>query len=257
MCVSWLTAELRDLQTAYLALLAEIQAVLDTIPPSPPRATSPSLSPTPNSFFHFPRPHARARGRSNTSPAVPFHRSRRQITEEDGVGGGVGGGGDVDGDGRDVDRAWRWGDAMNSMVMLTSEESAARASAVVVVGMKGRGGRMRMGGLREMLKALRRSLPEQQQQRPAASASDASASTESSIGDGYPGQHYYEHPTENVVECRSTFAWGPHAPAPACLPLWTNENEALLLAWVIVLVGLCMLRLWEAGMLRSGGGGWF
>jgi hypothetical protein len=98
---------------------------------------------------------------------------------------------------------------MNSTVTLRSEESAARASAVVVVGKNGRGSRMRMGGLREMLKTLMRSLPEQQQQRPATSALDASATTESSIGDRHPGQHYYEHLTENVVECRSTFAWSP------------------------------------------------
>ena len=140
-----------------------------------------------------------------------------RIPEEDGVDGG-GGEGVGDGDG-DVDRAWRWGDAMNSTVTLRSEEStsAARASAAaaaVVVGKKRRGSRMRMGGLREMLKALRRSLPEQQQQqqqqKPAAvSASDASASTESSIGDGHPGEHYYEHPHIPVHRRRTKTSIGP------------------------------------------------
>ena len=102
-CVGWLTAELRDLQTACLALHPEIQAVLDTIPPSPPRATSASPSPTSNSFFHFPRPHARARGRSNTSPTVLFHRSRWQITA---ALGAVSGKYKVSWECRVVDRTW-------------------------------------------------------------------------------------------------------------------------------------------------------
>ena len=58
--------DLRDLETAYLKLVAEIQIVLNNIPVSVPATT----------LFHLSRP---SRARSNTNP-VPFHWSHKRIT---------------------------------------------------------------------------------------------------------------------------------------------------------------------------------
>lgn len=87
-----------------------------------------------------------------------------------------------------VNRAWRWGDAMSSTVTLPSEESTsiqgAHSSSTSMK--KRRTSRMGMSGLREMLKALKRSHQEIPPPLPCSSAS------ESSIGDG-SNHHHYPH----------------------------------------------------------------
>ena len=76
----------------------------------------------------------------------------------------------------------RWGDAMNSTTILPSEESTSAQASLPAVEKRRR---MGMGRLREMLKALRRSL------RRRFLCSHPSASTESSIRDSHHSQHYY------------------------------------------------------------------
>ena len=67
----------------------------------------------------------------------------------------------------DVNRAWRWGDAMSSTVTLPSEESSHRepgGSGRNSPRKKRRSGRLGMRGLRDMLKSLKRSYTEQSAQ---------------------------------------------------------------------------------------------
>ncbi|KAF8181179.1 hypothetical protein K438DRAFT_2021191 [Mycena galopus ATCC 62051] len=84
-----------------------------------------------------------------------------------------------------VNREWRWGDAMNSTVTLPSEESGAQEGGPTKE-KKRRSSRMRMSGIRDMLRALKKgggATPP----LPAAS----SASTESSSD--LHAQHLYQH----------------------------------------------------------------
>ncbi|KAG8215720.1 hypothetical protein J3R82DRAFT_7612 [Butyriboletus roseoflavus] len=92
-----------------------------------------------------------------------------------------------------VNRNWRWGDAMNSTVTLPSEESGSRGADHVESGKKKRrGGRMGLTGLRDMLRILKWSHSEQAATSPVpalpAVPSTASLSTESSHY-----SHHYPH----------------------------------------------------------------
>jgi hypothetical protein len=79
-----------------------------------------------------------------------------------------------------VNKAWRWGDPMNSTVTLPSEEAAVAPSPLK----KQRSSRLGMRGLRDMLKNLRRGVVEQQHQhqQPALPLPPP------------PPDHIYEHP---------------------------------------------------------------
>ena len=92
-----------------------------------------------------------------------------------------------------VNRNWRWGDAMSSTVTLPSEESGSRgADQGETRKKKRRGGRMGLTGLRDMLRMLKRSHSEQAGTPPVpalpVAASTASLSTESSHH-----SHHYPH----------------------------------------------------------------
>lgn len=92
-----------------------------------------------------------------------------------------------------VNRNWRWGDAMNSTVTLPSEESGSRgADHGDGTKKKRRGGKMGLAGLRDMLRMLKWSHSEQTVAPPVpalpAGASTASLSTESSHY-----SHHYPH----------------------------------------------------------------
>jgi len=75
-----------------------------------------------------------------------------------------------------------------------------------------------MTGLREMLKALKKTHP--QPAPPLPSASDASASTESSIGDSH-SQHYYAHPQVLTQRRRAKTSIGPES-----IKSTRNHNQA-------------------------------
>ncbi|KAI0668022.1 hypothetical protein C8Q78DRAFT_980460 [Trametes maxima] len=85
----------------------------------------------------------------------------------------------------DVNRNWRWGDAMNSTVTLPSEESGGHQYGTVPSPKKRRTSRLGMRGLRDMLKSLKKSYSEQGQNpvlpRIPPSSSSVSASTDSSL----------------------------------------------------------------------------
>ncbi|KAJ7154074.1 hypothetical protein C8R46DRAFT_444865 [Mycena filopes] len=83
-----------------------------------------------------------------------------------------------------VNREWRWGDAMNSTVTLPSEESGVQGG-VPGKEKKRRSSRMRMSGIREMLRSLKKG------GAPPVPVSTTSVSTESS-GDLH-AQHLYQH----------------------------------------------------------------
>ncbi|KAG1824109.1 hypothetical protein EV424DRAFT_1396104 [Suillus variegatus] len=85
----------------------------------------------------------------------------------------------------DVNRQWRWGDAMSSTVTLPSEESVQTSQD----GKKRRHSRMGMSGLRDMLRSLKRSYSSQPP--PPLPASTTSLSTQSSMGS--QSQHHYSH----------------------------------------------------------------
>jgi serine/arginine repetitive matrix protein 2 len=114
-----------------------------------------------------------------------------------------------------VNRAWRWGDGMNSTITLPSEES----SAAQVPASPTKKRKMGMSALRDMLRALKRTHPASAPSVP--HTSDASASTESSIGDG-DGQHYYSHPQILTQRRRVKTSTGPedqkHAPPSSSTP---------------------------------------
>ncbi|EIW52243.1 uncharacterized protein TRAVEDRAFT_156016 [Trametes versicolor FP-101664 SS1] len=86
----------------------------------------------------------------------------------------------------DINRNWRWGDAMNSTVTLPSEESGGHQYGTVPSPTKKRRtSRLGMRGLRDMLKSLKKSYSETGQSpvlpRVPASTSSVSASTDSSL----------------------------------------------------------------------------
>ncbi|KAH9884489.1 hypothetical protein C8Q73DRAFT_770579 [Cubamyces lactineus] len=87
----------------------------------------------------------------------------------------------------DINRNWRWGDAMNSTVTLPSEESGGghQYGTVPSPSKKRRTSRLGMRGLRDMLKSLKKSYSEQGQSpvlpRVPPSTSSISASTDSSL----------------------------------------------------------------------------
>ncbi|KAI0350733.1 hypothetical protein OH77DRAFT_1463107 [Trametes cingulata] len=86
----------------------------------------------------------------------------------------------------EINRNWRWGDAMNSTVTLPSEESGGNHYGTVPSPTKKRRtSRIGMRGLRDMLKSLKKSYAEQGQSpvlpRVPASSSSVSASTDSSL----------------------------------------------------------------------------
>lgn len=89
-----------------------------------------------------------------------------------------------------VNRNWRWGDAMSSTVTLPSEESGSRGADHGEGTKKRRGGRMGLTGLRDMLRMLKRSHSEQVAAPPVlpVGPSTASLSTESSHY-----SHHYPH----------------------------------------------------------------
>ncbi|KAJ7726174.1 hypothetical protein DFH07DRAFT_1001916 [Mycena maculata] len=84
-----------------------------------------------------------------------------------------------------VNREWRWGDAMNSTVTLPSEESGVQG-AQAGKEKKRRSSRLRMSGIREMLRSLTKGGPP-----PPVPVSSTSVSTESSSD--MHGQHLYQH----------------------------------------------------------------
>ncbi|KAG9312476.1 hypothetical protein JVU11DRAFT_6862 [Chiua virens] len=95
-----------------------------------------------------------------------------------------------------VNRNWRWGDAMNSTVTLPSEESGSRGGVDhgENTKKKRRSGRMGLTGLRDMLRMLKRSHSEQAMTPPVPAlplgTSTASLSTESSTySHHYPHEH--------------------------------------------------------------------
>lgn len=101
-----------------------------------------------------------------------------------------------------VNRAWHWGDAMSSTITLPSEESpSAQLSSPAK---KRRSNKMGMSGLREMLKALKKTHTDHPPPLP---TSSASASTESSID----GQHYYHHPQLQTPRRRPKTSTGPES----------------------------------------------
>ncbi|KAJ7038782.1 hypothetical protein C8F04DRAFT_1088478 [Mycena alexandri] len=83
-----------------------------------------------------------------------------------------------------VNRDWRWGDAMNSTVTLPSEESGVQGGAGKEKEKKRRSSRMRMSGIREMLRSLTKGGV------PPVPVSSTSVSTESS---GDLNAHLYQH----------------------------------------------------------------
>ncbi|KAJ7465938.1 hypothetical protein FB451DRAFT_1561245 [Mycena latifolia] len=85
-----------------------------------------------------------------------------------------------------VNREWRWGDAMNSTVTLPSEESGVQAGGTTTKEKKRRSSRLRMSGIRDMLRSLKKGGT-----TPPVPVSTTSVSTESS-GD-LNAQHLYQH----------------------------------------------------------------
>ncbi|KAJ7304614.1 hypothetical protein DFH08DRAFT_903084 [Mycena albidolilacea] len=84
-----------------------------------------------------------------------------------------------------VNREWRWGDAMNSTVTLPSEESGTQGG-VPGKEKKRRSSRMRMSGIRDMLRALTKGAV-----TPPVPVSSTSVSTASSSD--LHAQHLYQH----------------------------------------------------------------
>ncbi|KAK7038373.1 hypothetical protein R3P38DRAFT_543541 [Favolaschia claudopus] len=88
-----------------------------------------------------------------------------------------------------VNRDWRWGDPMNSTVTLPSEESASAVPGAPGKDKKRRSSRMRMTGIRDMLRALTKGGGGAG--TPPIPVSSTSVSTESSSD--LHGQHLYQH----------------------------------------------------------------
>src|ERR1700729_3303275 len=105
---------------------------------------------------------------------------------------------------------------MSSTVTLPSEESPSVQNSSPTK--KRRSSKMGMTGLREMLKALKRTHSEPAPPLP--SVSDALASTESSIGDSR-SQHYYPHPQILTQRRRVKTSIGPES-----IKSTRNHNQA-------------------------------
>ncbi|KAF8552674.1 hypothetical protein OG21DRAFT_1604557 [Imleria badia] len=123
-----------------------------------------------------------------------------------------------------VNRNWRWGDAMSSTVTLPSEESGSRgANHGEGTKKKRRGGRMGLAGLRDMLRMLKRSYSEQAATPPVPAlpgvASTASLNTESSHY-----SHHYPHGqvAAGVVHRVSKTSTGPES---VCCTTGTPVNS--------------------------------
>ncbi|KAI0824280.1 hypothetical protein BC628DRAFT_1378510, partial [Trametes gibbosa] len=120
----------------------------------------------------------------------------------------------------DINRSWRWGDAMNSTVTLPSEESGSAALAqgrqydTVPSPKKRRTSRLGMRGLRDMLKSLKKSYSEQGPGGGAlpvlphvpASSSSVSASTDSSLN-----LHLHSRPHSVAQRRRAKTSTGPES----------------------------------------------
>ncbi|KAJ7205425.1 hypothetical protein GGX14DRAFT_367964 [Mycena pura] len=118
-----------------------------------------------------------------------------------------------------VNREWRWGDAMNSTVTLPSEESDMQAGGASSKGKKRRSSRLRMSGIRDMLRALKRS------GMPPVPVSSTSVSTESSGDANAQPQHLYQHaqvPTQGKRRRAKTSA-GPESIRSTHRPLTPYE----------------------------------
>jgi hypothetical protein len=121
-----------------------------------------------------------------------------------------------------VNREWRWGDAMNSTITLPSEESGVQGGGSAKE-KKRRSSRMRMSGIREMLRALTKGGAP-----PPVPVSSTSVSTESS-GDLHTQQHLYEHrqvPT-NGKRRRAKTSTGPESMRSNHRPLSPFEPSSL------------------------------
>ena len=87
----------------------------------------------------------------------------------------------------EINRNWRWGDAMNSTVTLPSEESGVAPGTQRSPSKKRRAGRLGMRHIRDMLRSLKKQSSQSSQQQPVvlphvpASTSSVSASTDSSL----------------------------------------------------------------------------
>ncbi|KAL6301929.1 hypothetical protein BKA93DRAFT_737846 [Sparassis latifolia] len=103
----------------------------------------------------------------------------------------------------EIDRNWRWGDAMNSTVTLPSEESVQSGSGAL----NGKKRRLGMRKLRDILKSLKRSYSEQPPPLPPVPVSSTSilASTESSLD--LPR----EHRSDYVQRRRARTSTGPES----------------------------------------------
>ncbi|KAJ6539847.1 hypothetical protein DFH09DRAFT_929926 [Mycena vulgaris] len=119
-----------------------------------------------------------------------------------------------------VNRDWRWGDAMNSTVTLPSEESGVQGGGSTKE-KKRRSSRLRMSGIREMLRSLKKG------GTPPVPVSSTSVSTESS-GD-LNAQHLYQHrqvPTAGKRRRAKTSA-GPESISSHHRPLSPFEPSSL------------------------------
>ncbi|RDB27691.1 hypothetical protein Hypma_003251 [Hypsizygus marmoreus] len=96
-----------------------------------------------------------------------------------------------------VNRDWRWGDAMSSTVTLPSEESGPGAGGDegFAKKKKRRSSRLGMTGLRDMLRSLKRSHSENHTPVPQIPASSTSLSTEDSSLDSHRYPHGHVPPT--------------------------------------------------------------
>ncbi|KAF7317486.1 hypothetical protein MKEN_00835000 [Mycena kentingensis (nom. inval.)] len=124
-----------------------------------------------------------------------------------------------------VNRDWRWGDAMGSTVTLPSEESGPAGSGTGTGKKekeKQRGSRLRMSGIRDMLRALKKAGA-----APPLPVSTTSVNTESS---GEPPGHLYQHgqvPTQGRRRRAKTSA-GPESMRSANRPMSPYDPQASL-----------------------------